>query len=389
MTRYRRSACRYTSACAVLLFPSLLLADGGMFLPIQGEAADLSQTRQEAVLAVHPDGTKVTYVLRSVYSGQASEFAWVLPVPATPTDVAAHPDSTLFLSLDQRTRPTFVIAPTSTGGGGCACSSVGDLGSAGAIVQVEASGKAGIFDWAALTSTGSGALLDWLNANGFAIPATAAPVLDGYVGQGMHFLAVRVREAVAPASGGQSAIPPIQFTVETPRRFYPMTISQISSAGATEVILYVLAPHRQEAANLPNGLIDPSSLVRDFASESYTNYESLFAQKIADLGGLVLITEFASFAPDYVIPWPHVPADLAGKLLFLTRMRTLIPRERMTQDFEFRDAADDTEVSNTFTVGPASQAGAAVGQSLTALAVVSLFCGLLRWSHRVGVAIRR
>jgi hypothetical protein len=372
-----------TTACTAIAFPSLLQADGGFFY-LTGEAADLAQTRQEAVLAVHPDGTKVTYVLRSLYNGDASEFAWVMPVAATPTDVVAHPNSTLFASLDQATRPTFMLMPAYTGGGGCACGGLGGAGgtTTDAIVQVEAGGKAGIYDWAALTSSGSGALLDWLNTNGFATPTSAAAVLDGYIGQGMHFLAVRVREGAAPAAGGASEIPPIQFTVETNRRFYPMTISQVSAAQETEVILYVLASHREEAANLPNGLIDSNSLVVDFSSESGTNYEQLFTQKIAALGGLALITEYASRAPNYMLPWPQVPADLAGKRLYLTRMRTLIPRDRMTQDFEFGDAVDDTEVSSVFTVTEATQASAGVGQMLTALAAVSLFCGLLRWSHR-------
>jgi len=383
MTRFSRLAWQ-VATCLTLVLPSLLRADGGFFLPI-GAAADLAQTRQEAVLAVHPGGEKVTYVLRSLYNGRASDFAWVLPVPATPTDVVAHPDNTLFASLDQRTRPTFLVMPRITGGGCCGCAAEGTGPTTGAVLQVEASGKTGVFDWAALTSTGGDALLDWLNTNGFDVPAAAAPVLDGYIGQGMHFLAVRVNQVSAPAAGGTSEIPPIQFTVETPRRFYPMVISQVSAARDTEVLLYLLAAHRQEIANLPNGLIDATALVPDFANESFTNYEQLFAQKIAALGGLALITEYASPAPDYKLPWPNVPADISGQLLFLTRMRTLIPRDRMTQDFEFRDAPTDAEVSNTFTVNQPNQASAAVGQTLTALAVVSLFCGLLRWSQRSGI----
>ena len=385
MTRFNRLAWCQAAAAVVLLVPSLLLADGGFFY-LTGEAADLAQTRQEALLAVHPGGNKVTYVVRNLYDGQASEFAWVLPVPNTPTDVVAQDSSALFDGLDAATRPNFMISPTYTGGGvGCACgcpASGMQAGASSEIVQVEASGQAGIYRWAALTSTGSDALLGWLNANGYSVPAAAGPVLDGYIGQGMHFLAVRVRENTAPTAGGQSEIPPIQFTVATTQRFYPMTISQVSAAAETEVILYVLAAHRSEAANLANGLIDAKALVPDPTSASGTNYEQLFMQKIAELGGLALITEYASSAPVGSVPWADMPADLQGQALFLTRLRTLVPRDRMTQDFEFHDAATDTAVTNFFIVTEPSQASAAAGQSLMALAVAGGFCSLMRRSNR-------
>jgi len=385
MTRINRLVWCQAAASVVLLFPSLLRADGGYFYQT-GQAADLAQTRQEALLAVHPGGGKVTYVVRNLYNGQATEFAWVMPVPNTPTDVAAPDSSALFEGLDATTRPNFMISPTYTGGGvGCACGcpiSGGLGGTTNELVHVEASGQAGILNWAALTSTGSGALSDWLNANGYSVPDSAGPVLDGYIGQGMHFLAVRVRENAVPTAGGQLEIPPIQFTVETTRRFYPMTISQVSAAAETEVILYLLAAHRSEAANLPNGLIDANSLVPGYSSGSHTNYEQLFTSKIAELGGLALITEYASSAPAGSVPWTDMPADLQGQALFLTRLRTLVPRDRMTQDFEFHDAATDTAVTNFFIVTEPSQASAAAGQSLMALAVAGTFCGLMRRSNR-------
>jgi len=398
MTRFDRLAWCQAAAAVVLLVPSLLRADGGYFYQT-GQAANLAQTRQEALLAVHPGGDKVTYVVRNLYDGQASQFAWVLPVPSTPTDVVALDTSDLFDGLDATTRPNFIINPTYTGGGvGCACGcpiTATQGGATSEIVHVEASGQAGVYDWAALTSTGSGALLDWLGANGYSVPTAAGPVLDGYIGQGMHFLAVRINENAAPTAGGQSEIPPIQFTVETTRRFYPMTISQISSAAQTEVILYLLAAHRAEAANLANGLIDAKALIPDYNTSSHTNYEQLFMLKIAELGGLALITEFASSDWEFPLTWTYTPItlallwtdapadlDLQNRTYYLTRLRTLIPRDRMTQDFEFHDAAADTAVTNFFIVTEPSQASAAAAQSLMALAVAGLFCGVMRWSHR-------
>ena len=149
------------SACPVL-------GDGGFFF-VQGESPDLTQTRQEVVLAVHRDATdgtdQVTYVLRSRYEGDPSELAWVVPVPATPTDVTAHASDTLFEQLNELTKPTFMIvgrAP-SRFGWGCGGLATPGQGTENSLVEVEASGEAGIYTWAALTSTGSEALVKELS----------------------------------------------------------------------------------------------------------------------------------------------------------------------------------------------------------------------------------
>jgi len=256
----------------VLLAAASAWADGVYFIEEFGTAANLAQTRQEAVLAVHDD--RVTYVLQTRYSGQASGFAWVLPLPAAATDVTAHDDDTLFDQLAAVAAPSFTINFGVQSGKGCGCAG-GLLNQVGDLVDVEATGQAGIFDWASLTSTGSSALRTWLNDNGFSVPASADPILDTYIQQRMHFLAVRVREPQSAVTDGQVDIPPLQFTCQTARLFYPMAISQISAAGRVEVILYVIDAHRVRAANLPNATIDPAALVYDAASPSLTNYETL------------------------------------------------------------------------------------------------------------------
>jgi len=391
---------RFVAVLLFVLWPgaSTLLADGGFILP-QGAAADLAQTRQEVVLAIHDDpadgGSRVTYVLGTSYTGQPAEFAWVIPLPAIPTDVIAHETDSLFGLLNDMTQPRFWVtepgpAQTDSGLGCFACvPTAGTLGREGALVEVEARGQAGIFEWVALTSTGSNALLTWLNQNGFNVPATAADVLNGYIQLGMHFLALRVNEPSQNqgSQDGEIEIPPVQFTCQTSQRFYPMAISQISAADETEVVVYVLGEHRAEAANLPNGLIDPEALRYDAASPSLSNYESLFTQTIAGLGGVALITEYVGrvWTDDLSAPsfWPEAPAGLPLEM-FLTRLRTVIPRDRMTLDFEFQDAPDDQTISRQFWIEAAAgaNAGAAAGLPLAML----LLCGLFLMAAKRRVA---
>jgi hypothetical protein len=386
-----------SSACALLACAAgavAALGDGGYFYE-EGAATQLAQTRQEVLLAIYEDGTsgtpQVTYVLRTQYSGTPAEFAWVVPLPATPTDVVAHESTDLFDQLEDRTSPRFEIAmPSPTGWGSLlGCGTLGAGGrnlDTGGLVEVEASGQAGIFEWVALTSTGSSALLTWLADNGFAVPAEAGDVLDGYIQQDRHFLALRISEPEEVESGadGEIEIPPIQFTCQTAERYYPMAISQISAADETEVLIYVLADHQAEAANVPNGLIDPNALVYDPSSPSNTNYETLFAQTIADLGAGTLITEAAWRESDWSEPpwadarvWPDAPAE-ALQLDFLTRMRTVMSPDEMDLDFEFQDAATDGHVSRDFFIW-ADGASFTSTASLAALPLAAIMLlGLVR-----------
>jgi len=379
------------SFAVLLASPPPAQGDGGYFYYFGNPTADLTQTRQEVVLVYQqaaPDAElfKVTYVLRSRYAGAPTELAWVIPVPATPTDVVAHKTGALFESLAEHARPRFVIRFGAPGGGlGCAAGSAPETTSGG-LVQVESRGTAGIFEWAALTSSGGDALMDWLNENQFAVGQDAAAILNDYIQAGSHFLAVRVKEPaeLTGDENGEIEIPPIQFACETASRSYPMVISRISAAEETEVTIYTLARHRMEGSNVANATIDPDAVSYDASTSSQTNYEALFRDKIASYGGLALITEFAGPTENEMFwraaDWPDAPPG-AADLQFLTRMRTVVARERLERDFQFRDADEDAAVSSVFRVqAEPQQAAGAVGYLLA----VGLGLGAARVAFRNG-----
>ena len=211
-------------------------------------------------------------------------------------------------------------------------------------------------------------------------------MLDGYIQQGMHFLAVRIDEPtqVQQGSDGQIEIPPIQYTCQTSQMFYPLAISQVSAASATEVLIYVLSDHRAEAANVTNVEIEANELVHDPTSPSLTNYESVFTQKIDENGGTALVTEYAQSGGRLDSHWPDAPAA-AVALTFLTRMRTVIARQNMTLDFSFQDATSDETVSAEFMVRESSTTSAAslFGPSLGVLLVFGLLRGSVRRWGRI------
>ena len=379
----------FAGTCSILFTAmSAARGDGGFFVTVtEAQGSDLTQTRQEALLAIHDhsadDTPQVTYVLRTHYDGNPAEFAWVVPVPGTPTNVIAQETTQLFDELNDSTTPRFMLVDYSVPGGACGCGG-GFAGAGGSdsrgIVHVESSGQAGIFDWAALTSSGADALLSWLNDHEYNVPGEAAGILDGYILEGMHFLALRITEPGELENDGPIEIPPIQFTCATSRWFYPMAISRISAAEFTEVLIYVLAGNEAEATNVATQFIDPEALAYDPTTVSQTNYEALFDAAIADAGGQALIVEHAASASsDWLHQiWPEAPAAaILGQTL--TRFRTVIARDRMDTDFEFAEGTygqvygdymiDVTETLDTATV---------VGQPL---AVLALF-GLVRTIRR-------
>lgn len=361
---------------AFLRIAAAARGDGG-FLHLQTASLDLAQTRQEAVLVLQglpPDSQlpRATYVLRSRYAGTPSDFAWVIPVPNTPTNVVAHETDALFESLDAETAPSFSIVQF-VGGGGCSCGPGMAARDVGGLVQVESRGTAGVFEWAALTSNGGDALLGWLSDNGFEVGVDAAPILDKYIQQESHFLAVKVQEPKTPGDEGEVEIPPLQFSCQTTKWYYPMAISRISAAQETEVVIYVLADHRMEGQNVPNALISASALEFDATNPSLTNYETLFHQTIESHGGLALITEFAGSTQNRplwnVDDWPAAPPGTSD-LPFLTRMRSIISRERLDRDFDFQAAESDLEVDSTFDVVVSAQRAAVAFGQIFALALM-------------------
>ena len=94
-------------------------------------------------------------------------------------------------------------------------------------------------------------------------------------------------------------------------------------------------------------------------------------------GGLALVTEYAGWP--YDVGWLSTVAEGAYPLEalpapFLTRMRTVIARQDMTVDFDFRDAETDEIVISEFMLWEEQPiAAAASGQMLAGVSALVLF----------------
>src|SRR5260221_12675484 len=100
--KLRFTASIIMAICSMLLMPLAALACGGFFTP----GTPLDQNIERIIFAVAPGSMTVYEQIN--YSGPASDFAWVLPVPSVP-QLGTAPIST-FRNLDHQTQQRF-IAP--------------------------------------------------------------------------------------------------------------------------------------------------------------------------------------------------------------------------------------------------------------------------------------
>jgi hypothetical protein len=161
----------------------------------------------------------------------------VVPVPSQPEVGTAS--SEWFVQLSDLTQPEIkqqrsFIPPL----GGMAAEDEGPAG-----VELLSRQQVGAYDVSVLSAERPGALLDWLDENGYAFPEEGQPILDAYVQEGWYFVASRVLPGEAARLDGD--VQPLWFSFETAQPVYPMRLTALVDEYI-DVLLYVLSDHRVE-----------------------------------------------------------------------------------------------------------------------------------------------
>lgn len=343
---------------AALIRPAWACGCGAM---VPGNQTSMA-VRQETS-AVRWDGRTEEILMRLTVTGDATDAAWIMPVP-TRADLALG-DTALFSRLDT------VVAPVdktrhyfwprdgdwpfgSDGKKANGASSAGAPGAAAPPVSVVGSGELGPFQYAQLAATDPAALEAWLHANGYTMPDGLANSLKPYVDQGWEYVAVKLAPAAGPKSGAGRSVPgravptlggdldPLKLTFASDKLVYPMRLSQRAKT-AQLLRLFVFAPHRVEP--------------------------------VAGIGGGGSLETLYAGKPDpETVRWDGGQ----GSAVFLTAMRNELNRpSAITGDYEFRAAPADDRYQRVRYHDELLTIGGVPAWIATVLAVLLVFAAVL------------
>ncbi|MDX2761461.1 DUF2330 domain-containing protein [Streptomyces europaeiscabiei] len=209
------------------------------------------------------DGREEQIVMSLTVSGDARTAAWIMPVPNRAT--VRLGDAAVFDRLDEETAPEYAkreyFWPRSGDWPFDMSESDGTAGGAApqdpqSSVDVVGRERLGPFDVARLTATDSGALGDWLDENGFALPDRLDTALEPYVRQNWEYVAIRL--APEDSEGAAADLPlsgtldPLHLTFASDELVYPMRLSRLATTPQA-LDLYVLAEHRMEPISAIGG----------------------------------------------------------------------------------------------------------------------------------------
>jgi hypothetical protein len=247
----------------------------------------------KVVLARDGDTTAIT--MASDYAGEPKEFALVIPVPTfierkqigvvemktiDHIDAFTAPRLVEYHDEDPCNPPVYLSAARAHGAvpAPMAIASVVDRYRG---VTVEANYDVGEYDVAILSARESDGLVNWLNDNGYRIPAGAEAVLGSYIKQNMRFFVAKVNLDRMQLIGG-SYLRPLQVRYQTPKFMLPLRLGTVNADGAQDLIVYALSRNgRVETANyrtvkVPSDIDVPLYVKEDFGPF----YKALFDRAV-------------------------------------------------------------------------------------------------------------
>ncbi len=176
---------------------------------------------EESGLVIEQPGHEQIVLSLDLASDGSERAAVVLPVPGIPTVDAIEGGDPLAY-LEQATVPP----EPAVGAGAGADTAAG--------VDVIGRETIGGYDVSRLGAGDPEALSQWLDRNGYTLPAGAEPILSDYIDEGWSFVAIRL----APQAEGR--LKPLRVGFDTDEVVYPMRLAQLGTEPVN-LTLYTLA----------------------------------------------------------------------------------------------------------------------------------------------------
>jgi uncharacterized membrane protein YgcG len=285
-------------------------ACGGLFCnqppPNPFDPLPVAQTGENVVFAMDGDpnggASMVTAHIQILYAGEAALFSWVVPVDAVPTLETGT--DTLFTAMANATQPVFQLSQVTDGtcrtlpgspgardggsgtGGSTAAGSGGASGTGGSSgVIVSFQGAVGPYEAAVIQSEDPEALKRWLRDNSYFLGDDAAAIIDDYVFERKHFVALRLQNGKDVRS-----IQPIVLKFAGVEPCVPLRLTAIAAQNDMQVRLWVLGESRAVPQNFFELEVDQ---LRIDWLRGGSNYNSLLMEAANEAGGNAFAAEYA------------------------------------------------------------------------------------------------
>ncbi len=342
----------------IALIPQALPCAGLVTIDATSQIA--ASDAQQAILTVGDGEVSAEYRVR--YTGNADDFAWIIPVPGKVETVEEGSDDR-FEELEALTAPGVGTIPAEDDAPGCGCGAAGknDLAERGGAfdtgtfsdstgVSVVGTGYAGAFQWTILEATEADGLVQWLTDRGYDTSVSAPSIAD-YVEDpaGFSWVAVQLVPEEAATPNGGVLLSPLRITWSARDDgslaiAYPARMARTSMLSEVRLELWVVAGSRVEP-----GAPWTSDRAWDAAweiwAEAGETAEDAYTGALREVGGM---------RPAVAGVWGGV--DDAGR--YVTRYDTIVAPAVNAQDLVFAETGDRVEARTLIGV-PAEDTSAA------------------------------
>jgi len=320
----------------------------------------------QQALVVHRNGQE-KLIVESVIDGSGGDMAWIVPVPAEPSDVSSE-NRTLFAALDKLLPPEAVVRPegpflswgvfvalfaalmlvakrfrlvpalvlaflvvTAYSFGLAGWSGIESNG-AGASLGVNASDAKAVGNYIVQTlqADEAGGLNAWLTENGYHhIPDAGKPIVADYIKNGWRFVVAKLRSDTK----GLLRPHPLSITFPTKTPVYPMRLTRLAGTDL-QLDLYVLSDHYVQVAGMRVVIAD------EFAGKYRESRMEASDEKLLECESQ-RFQKHTSFPP---------LANLMGERCKLTRLHGQFTNMQLDHDFVIEPRQGEATLLSLYTV---------------------------------------
>src|SRR5258705_3612470 len=296
---------------ALIILAAMISHEAVAFCGFYVSKADGTLKNKTSQVILVRDGNKTVITMYNDFQGNIKDFAMVVPVPVVlkKSDIKVV-NQQVFTTLNEYSKPRLVEYYDQNpceqyrrdqmlqGNVAGAMSEVVVTGYGAnkrkQTVTIEAKYIVGEYDILILSATESTGLKDWLNQNGYKIPANAEEVLEPYIKSNLKFFVVKVNEEEKKKLPG-NFLRPIQITFNSPKFMLPIRLGMANADGDQDMLVYAFTKkERIECTNYRTVSLPTGKNIPLFVQNNFGNfYSNLFQHQWINEGKSVTMLEYA------------------------------------------------------------------------------------------------